>query len=155
MIAKGVRNSKIPVCITYNMKPLSTSTYGNSKGIKYPYIYVGNFSLQRRLYYMGNWRISRMMLLSYSGIALCSLPFTIARPYFSRYHAINHRFGELEMTHNDVEERNMLYNPEDGQAMILDFELSNIFPRAKISRKRRARSALPNGKHSIGMKRLH
>ncbi|KAK2752536.1 hypothetical protein FQN55_006649 [Onygenales sp. PD_40] len=95
------------------------------QGICVP-VYVGAFNLKKRFWYLGCWRISYMMLMSYGGVTILRLPREVEPPGSSHYWEIRKKLEALGVQHNDFEARNQLYDVDSKQPMLIDFERSEL-----------------------------
>ena len=103
------------------------------QGIYVP-VHLGNIDLDRPYFYDGITEIVHMMFLSFGGQLISRHISADNRPYLTeqvkRSIQAVHRLGVL---HRDAEPRNILWNAEVGQAMVIDFERAEVLkPRAVL-----------------------
>jgi len=118
------------------------------QGIHVP-MYLGSIDLDRPYYYDGFADIVHMMFFGFGGGLIFQYINTNIWPYLIQQfeHSIRaiHQLGVL---HRDVMPRNMLWNAEAGQAMIIDFERAEILGRRTalgIISPNRKRKRIPEG----------
>ena len=119
------------------------------QGVHVP-VHLGNIDLDRPYFYDGIAEIVHMMFLSFEGRLISRHISADNRPYLINQVECSiqavHRLGVL---HRDAMPRNMLWNAEIGQAMMIDFERAEILkPRAVlgvISPNRKRKRVLEGG----------
>ncbi|KIW85223.1 hypothetical protein Z517_00613 [Fonsecaea pedrosoi CBS 271.37] len=96
-------------------------------------VYLGSFTMQRPLHYMGQVPIVHMMLMSFGGYPMhrMHIPPGAAQSAIDGLRAI-HRLGIL---HHDIARRNMLWDPVLQRVIWLDFERAQICQRRPLMEK--------------------
>jgi len=96
------------------------------QGIHVP-VYLGNMDLDRPYFYDGIAEIVHMMFLSFGGTLIHRHIKATDEPYLNqRVERSIRAIHQLGVLHRDVMPRNMLWNAEVGQVMMIDFERAEI-----------------------------
>ena len=103
------------------------------QGVHVP-VHLGNIDLDRPYFYEGIAKIVHMMFLSFGGKLISQRINGDNRLYLTeRVERSIRAVHQLGVLHRDAMPRNILWNAEVGQAMIIDFERSEILkPRAVL-----------------------
>ena len=96
------------------------------QGIHVP-VHLGNLDLDRPYFYDGIARLVHMMFLSFGGRVIFGLMNADNQPYLAqRVQRSIQAIHELGVLHRDPFPRNILWNAEIDQAMIIDFERAKV-----------------------------
>ncbi|KAI0528405.1 hypothetical protein GGR58DRAFT_509396 [Xylaria digitata] len=116
------------------------------QGIYVP-VYLGNIDLETPYFYEGIAELVHMMFLSFGGELISKHLTTENRPYIAQLIDCSARaVHEHGVLHRDLMPRNMLWNEETGQVMVIDFERAELVKRRTVlgaisaNRKRKRRS---------------
>ncbi|KAF2174667.1 hypothetical protein K469DRAFT_456143, partial [Zopfia rhizophila CBS 207.26] len=96
------------------------------RGIHVP-VHLGNINLDRPYFYDGITELVHMMFLSFGGKLISQRLTAENRPSVTQHVGCSVRaIHNLGVWHKDLRPRNMLWNEETGQVMVIDFERAEV-----------------------------
>lgn len=94
-------------------------------------VYLGNIDLTTPWYALGGVRVIHMLLLAYGGTRVDRSP--DVGDLHAQVKTFEDEIGRFGVQHEDLACRNMLWNPELGRVLFIDFERSTVDTQAEVS----------------------